>query len=142
MTFGETCTGKDFTHYSAEENDTGEVEPTIMWDTIKAVMRRKLISKTAYLNKIKRQKYDESIAILRNLERQQSRHEDGNQTNQIKEAREQINKMFQEEVEKKFRSTKQIFYESTQFLARRLRTQQIKKLYTQDKKYHIQQSII
>ena len=41
-----------------------------MWDTVKAIMRGKLISRTAYLNKMKRLKYDELEKTLRELEKQ------------------------------------------------------------------------
>lgn len=37
-------------------NKSDQVDPTIVWDTVKAVMRGKLISKTAFLNKMKRAK--------------------------------------------------------------------------------------
>lgn len=39
-----------------EDNKNSQVSPVIMWDTVKAIMRGKLISRTAYLNKMKRLK--------------------------------------------------------------------------------------
>lgn len=47
-----------------------------MWDTVKAIMRGKLISRTAYLNKMKRLKYNELEKTLRELEKQQQNDED------------------------------------------------------------------
>lgn len=39
-----------------EINDTGEVSPVILWDTLKVVMRGKCISLTSHLKKTKEQK--------------------------------------------------------------------------------------
>lgn len=39
-----------------EINDTGDVSPTILWDTLKAVMRGKLISITSHLKRTKEQR--------------------------------------------------------------------------------------
>lgn len=50
-----------------EDNNNGQVNPVLVWDTVKAVMRGRLISKTAYLKKIKRLKYDELEKTLRHL---------------------------------------------------------------------------
>lgn len=36
-----------------EENDNGEVSPPVLWDTCKAVLRGKIIAKSAYLKKNK-----------------------------------------------------------------------------------------
>lgn len=41
------------------DNKKGQVDPTILWDTVKAIMRGKLISRTAFLKKQRRAKYDE-----------------------------------------------------------------------------------
>ena len=35
-----------------KDNITGQVDPTIIRDTVKAIMRGKLISRTAYLKKV------------------------------------------------------------------------------------------
>jgi len=35
-------------------NRDNEMEPTIVWDTAKAIMRGNLISRTSYINKMKR----------------------------------------------------------------------------------------
>ena len=113
-----------------KDNLTGQVDPTIVWDTVKAIMRGRLISRTAFLKKLKRSKYDELEEKLRKLERQQSKEGDQGLKNQIKELKDQINNILNEELEKKLRFTKQSFYESgskaTKILAKRLRAQQIK----------------
>ena len=45
----------------------------IVWDTVKAIMRGRLISRMAYLNKIKRTKYNKLEKTLRKLEKQQQK---------------------------------------------------------------------
>lgn len=59
-----------------KDNMTDQVDPTIIWDTVKAVMRGKLISRTAYLKKLKWAKYDELQEKLRKLEKQQPKDQD------------------------------------------------------------------
>ncbi len=77
-----------------------------------------------------RSKYDELEEILRKLEKQQPKDEDKGLKNQIKELKDQINNVLEDELEKKLRFTKQSFYESgpkaTKILAKCLRVQQIK----------------
>lgn len=52
------------------DNRNGQVDPTIVWDTVKAVMRGKLMSRTAHLRKIRRLKYDQLERDLEKLEKQ------------------------------------------------------------------------
>lgn len=63
------------------DNKDGQVDPTIVWDTVKAIMRGRLISGTAYLKKT-RAKFHELEKTLRNLEKQQQK--DIDLTKQIK----------------------------------------------------------
>ena len=115
---------------SIKDNMTGQVDLTILWDTVKAIMRGKLISRTAYLIKSMRSKYDELEEKLRKLEKQQPKDEDKGLKKQIKELKVQINNNLNDELENKLRFTKQSFYASgpkaTKILAKRLRAQQIK----------------
>ena len=111
-------------------NRDNEVVPTIVWDTVKAVIRGRLISRTSYINKMKRLKYDKLQQQLRKLEKQQQIDHSDKLAEQIKIVKKDINNMASEEMEKKLRYTKQIFYESgpkaTKILAKRLRTQKMK----------------
>ena len=111
-------------------NRDNEVVPTIVWDTVKAVIRGRLISRTSYINKMKRLKYDKLQQQLRKLEKQQQIDHSDELAEQIKIVKKDINNMASEEMEKKLQYTKQIFYESgpkaTKILAKRLRTQKIK----------------
>lgn len=101
---------------------TSEVEATIVWDTIKAIMRGNLISLIAYMNKVKRLRYE--------LELEKQKQTDKDIMDQLKEIRKQIDATLTDELEKKKGFTKQTFYRSgpkaARILARRLRTQQIK----------------
>lgn len=56
-----------------EENDNGEVSPPVLWDACKAVLRGKIIAKSAYLKKMKQRKLDTLQSDLKRLERE---HED------------------------------------------------------------------
>lgn len=91
-----------------KDNMTGQVDPTILWDTVKG----RLISRTAFLKRSKRIIYDELQKTLRKLEKLQPNDGDKGLENKIKELKVQINNILNEELEKKLRFTKQSFYES------------------------------
>lgn len=69
------------------DNQNDQVNPNILWDTVKAIMRGKLISRTAYLKKKKKAEYDKLIVTLRNLEKQQPKNGEGRIIYQIKEVK-------------------------------------------------------
>lgn len=94
-----------------EENDNGEVGPTIVWDALKAVMRGELISRTVYLKKMRLKWYQNKIGELRTLEQQHENSNDPELLNQIKEIRKTINEILENEVEMKLRFVKQTYYE-------------------------------
>ncbi len=66
---------KDISDY-LELNDSGEVTPTILWDTLKAVVRGKLISITTRLKKMKGQMLTDLQGKLKQLLLADSRKED------------------------------------------------------------------
>lgn len=53
-----------------EENDNGEVSPPVLWDACKAVLRGKIIAKSAYLKKMKQIKLDALQTDFKRLERE------------------------------------------------------------------------
>ena len=120
-------TKRDINTY-LEENDNGEVEPTILWDAMKAVLRGKLIAQTSYMKKARLEIYQKRIGKLKDLEQQHKTMGNPEILDQIKETRKKIDEMLLEEVEKKTRFVKQTYYEggskATKMLARRLKKQQ------------------
>lgn len=111
-------------------NKDDQIEPIIMWDTIKAVMRGNLISRTSHINKIKRLTQVKLEEQLRKLEKKQ--HLDNSEAviEDIKDISDKLSDLAKEDIEKKLRFTKQTFYESgpkaTKILGRCLRSQQLR----------------
>lgn len=118
---------KDIKTY-LEENDNGETNPAILWDALKAVIRGKLIAISSNLKKEKLKQYKLLSADLRQLEQRHKINIDQETQQQIKEVRQKINHILQQEIETKLRYLKQNYYESgpkaAKLLARRLRKQQ------------------
>lgn len=110
------------------ENDNGEVNPIILWDALKAVLRGKLISKTAAMKKAKEKTYLKEKESLTSLEQQHKNSGDPLLLPKIKEARENIDALLNTEIEKKTRFLKQAYYEvgpkASRLLAKRLKKQQ------------------
>ena len=111
-----------------EENDNGDVDPGILWDALKAVLRGKLIALTASQKKARLATYKYKIEKLREMETKHKSTGDQSLLQQIKETRGEINEILRGEIEKKARFLKQSYYESgskaARLLARRLRKQQ------------------
>ncbi len=111
-----------------KENNNGEVEPTILWDAMKAVMRGKLISYASYVKKRRIEDFQEKIEDLKEFEQLHKNTNDPEMYSQVKEARKKIDEILRKEVEKKLRLLKQTYNEwgpkATKSLARRLRNKQ------------------
>lgn len=107
------------------------MNPTIIWDTIKAVIRRYLISRTTHIKK-KKKKNAQTIQItttIKGFRKKQHIDLSADLAESIKDVRKQLSDLSMEEMEKKLRFTKQTFYESgskaTKILAKRLKSVQI-----------------
>lgn len=82
------------------DNNDGQVKPIMVWDTVKAVMRCRLISRAAHL-KAKRAAYDDLEKELRNLEIiLQQNSKDQSLVNQIRVTKNKIKVLVLEELEK------------------------------------------
>lgn len=67
-----------------DENDNDEVSPLILWDACKAVLRGKIIAKTAYMKK-QRQRTLEALQLdLQKLEQENKQNPDRNISQEIK----------------------------------------------------------
>lgn len=110
------------------ENDNGEVDPVILWDALKAVLRGKLISKTASLKKAKEEAFKKEKKKWSEIEQMHKNTGDPTLLPQIKEIKNTIDKLLSAEIEKNTRFLKQSYYEigprATKLLAKRLRKQQ------------------
>uniref|UniRef100_A0A8C2JPE3 Reverse transcriptase domain-containing protein n=1 Tax=Cyprinus carpio TaxID=7962 RepID=A0A8C2JPE3_CYPCA len=111
-----------------EENDNGEVDPSILWDLLKAVLRGKLIAKATNIKKTRTEAYKRLIKDLKDKEEKFILKKDQDTQKEIQKLKMQLENYLDEEVEKKARYTKQAYYElgpkSTKLLARKLRKQQ------------------
>lgn len=111
-----------------DENDTDETDPTILWDTLKAVIRGKLIAITSYQKKLKQMKYLDLTKKLKKLEIEFQNNQNTQLTQEIKTIKGEIDKLMKQDIEKKLRFVKQDYYEigpkATRLLARRIKKQQ------------------
>ena len=119
--------GKDIKR-CIEENATDEIKPTILWDTLKAVIRGKLIAITSNQKKVKQATYFALSGKLKNLEVEYQNTQNSQLLQEIKSIKGEIDEILRGEIEKKLRFVKQQFYETgpkaTKLLARRIRKQQ------------------
>ena len=111
-----------------ELNDNGEVTPDILWDTLKAVMRGKIISITSHMKKVRVQKLKDLEGELKQLQREHSRNLDEQIKQELDKIKKQIQDMSTQEIQNKLTFLKQRYYEvggkATKLLAYKLRKQQ------------------
>lgn len=118
---------KDIGEY-VEQNDNGEVSPSVLWDACKAVMRGKLIARAAYRKKRNQARLKTLLMDLEKLEKQHKNTVDDNIVVEIKTKRAEINDIMSQDIQKKMIYTKQRYYEAgsraAKLLACRLKKQQ------------------
>ena len=101
---------EDMTRYR-EENDNGEVNPIILCDALKVVIRGKLKARTAHLKRTKLELYQNLTGQLKEFEKQHKNTNDPEALAKVKETRSKMDKIQLTEVEKKVRFVKQAYYE-------------------------------
>lgn len=110
-------------------NDNGEVDPSILWDSLKAVIRGKMIALATSIKKAKTAEYNKLILDLSQVEQQHKKNSDPKLLTQNRQLWARIGDILEQEIEKKSRFMKQAYYESgpraAKLLARRLRKQQV-----------------
>jgi len=111
-----------------EQNDNGEVSPSVLWDACKAVMRGKLIARSAFRKKKKQERLKTLQSSLKRLEKEHKNSVDSKIMAEIKRIKAEINEIFSQEIQNKMIYTKQRFYEagsgSAKLLAYRLKKQE------------------
>ncbi len=104
------------------------MNPVILWDAAKAVLRGKIISETALAKKLKAQRLLDLQKQLLDLEQQHSKNKNTQLLLQMRPIKQEIDNIYCDEIEKKLRFTKQRYYEAgskaSKLLAWRLRKQQ------------------
>lgn len=104
------------------------MNPVILWDAAKAVLRGKIISETALAKKLKAQRLLDLQKQLLDLEQQHSKNKNTQLLLQMRPMKQEIDNIYCDEIEKNLRFTKQRYYEAgskaSKLLAWRLRKQQ------------------
>lgn len=111
-----------------EINDTGEVSAIIIWDTLKAVMRGKLISITSHLKRTKGQKLADLQSRLKLKQQEDINNPNPTVKQEIRKLQGEINDVFTLEVQKNLTFLRQKYCEiggkSVKYLAYKLQKQQ------------------
>lgn len=107
------------------------MNPVILWDAGKAVLRGKIISEAASIKRMREQKLQNLQNKLLELEKLHSKNKDPQLLQQMRPIKQEIDKIYCDELEKKLRFTKQRHYEAgskaSKILAWRLRKTTIRK---------------
>ncbi len=110
-------------------NDSGDVSPTILWDTLKAVLRGKIISITTHMKKLQGHRLSDLQGKLKQLQLSNSRNVRSTLKEEIKKLQSEIDDIYTQETQKKMIFLKQKNYEvggkSSKFLGYKLRKQQV-----------------
>lgn len=122
-----------------EFNDTGEVSPPMLWDTLKAVLRGKIIAISSFRKKNRNRKLEDLKNKLKGLERKHKMDSAQDTLREMKGIRNEINSLATQEIKKNLMFLKQRHYESgsksTKVLAWKLKKKiQFIKLETQEQK--------
>lgn len=117
---------EEFKRY-LEENDNGEIDSTVLWDTLKAVIRGRIISFGTYEKKQKQLRLTDLSKKLKDLETQHKKEQKPEILTKIKAIRDEIHIIYTQEIEKKMIFTRQTYWESgaksLKILARKLQKQ-------------------
>lgn len=115
-----------------QDNDNGETDPIMLWDALKAVLRGKLIAITSSLKKARMAYYQYLLTELKTTEISHKLQPNDENQQKLKETRNKIGELLQQEVEAKARYLKQSYYEvgpkAAKLLARKLRKQQAERV--------------
>lgn len=101
---------KDVKDY-LEFNDDGIISPIILWDTLKVVLRGKIISLTSYMKKCRGKKLADLQARLKQLQSTDSRKTNAQMRSEIKKVQGEIDNIYTLEIQKKLTFLKQRNYE-------------------------------
>lgn len=83
-----------------EENDKGDVSPSILWDAYKAVIRGKIIACTSLIKKQKREKLVNLQMDLKEIQRQYKNSQDNDKNIEIKRLQNEIDAIYTDETQK------------------------------------------
>ena len=75
-------------------NDTGEVEPPMLWDVFKAVMRGNIIARSAPIKKPWQKRLKKLQSKLKELQRQHKDDKDSNTQQQLKIVKKEIDEIY------------------------------------------------
>lgn len=111
-----------------ELNDTGEVDPPMLWDAFKAVIRGNIIARSAYLKRTRQERLDTLQSKLKLLQRKHKDNVDPNMEQEMNIVKNEIDGIYTQEIQKKLVYLKQKYWEvggkASKLLAYRLRKKQ------------------